>query len=64
MNKYKHIFFDLDGTLWDFEKNSYNALTEIFEKHQLEKKINKSHDVFISEYKTINKKLRVLCKAF
>ena len=26
----KHIFFDLDRTLWDFEKNSIVTLTEIF----------------------------------
>ena len=25
-NKYTHIFFDLDNTLWDFEKNSRNAM--------------------------------------
>ena len=26
---YKHLFFDLDRTLWDFEKNANVALTEI-----------------------------------
>ena len=25
-----HLFFDLDRTLWDFEKNSENALKELF----------------------------------
>ncbi len=28
--KYTHIFFDLDNTLWDFEKNSYLAMQEVF----------------------------------
>lgn len=28
--KYKHLFFDLDRTLWDFETNSVMALEEIF----------------------------------
>ncbi len=28
--KYKHLFFDLDRTLWDFETNSVLALEEIF----------------------------------
>ncbi|MCC5927956.1 MAG: YjjG family noncanonical pyrimidine nucleotidase [Cyclobacteriaceae bacterium] len=27
--KYKHIFFDLDHTLWDYEKNSEEALAEL-----------------------------------
>lgn len=36
MNAYKHIFFDLDHTLWDYEKNSNEALAELFLKHQLE----------------------------
>jgi putative hydrolase of the HAD superfamily len=28
--KYNHIFFDLDNTLWDFEKNSKNAMRITF----------------------------------
>lgn len=28
--KYKHIFFDLDNTLWDFERNSKNAMKMAF----------------------------------
>lgn len=31
MKKYKHIFFDLDRTLWDFEQNSTEAITELYE---------------------------------
>jgi putative hydrolase of the HAD superfamily len=30
MKKYTHIFFDLDNTLWDFEKNSESAMLETF----------------------------------
>lgn len=33
--KYRHIFFDLDKTIWDFEKNSFELLNELFEKHRL-----------------------------
>ena len=29
----KHIFFDLDHTLWDFDKNSGYAFDAIFKKH-------------------------------
>ncbi len=28
--KYKHLFFDLDHTLWDFEKNTSEAIEEIY----------------------------------
>lgn len=34
------IFFDLDHTLWDFEKNSALAFETIFEKHQLKFNLN------------------------
>ena len=32
---YNHIFFDLDRTLWDFEKNSHEVLTELYQKYDL-----------------------------
>jgi putative hydrolase of the HAD superfamily len=32
---YKHIFFDLDRTLWDFDSNSRAALTDVYEAHHL-----------------------------
>lgn len=35
MKKYKHLFFDLDRTLWDFEKNANEAYREIYEKYKL-----------------------------
>ena len=30
MKKYEHIFFDLDHTLWDFDRNTSEAIEEIF----------------------------------
>lgn len=33
---YKHIFFDLDRTLWDFEQNMVEALKEIYFDNQLD----------------------------
>lgn len=33
--KYRHIFFDLDRTLWDFDKAADLAFEEIFIKHHL-----------------------------
>ena len=37
MTNYTHIFFDLDHTLWDFEKNSRTALSDIFEDFIVDK---------------------------
>jgi putative hydrolase of the HAD superfamily len=34
--KYQHIFFDLDRTLWDFDSNSYECLSEIITKYDLD----------------------------
>ena len=33
--KYRHLFFDLDHTLWDFEKNADETLRHLYELHQL-----------------------------
>ncbi|PWG82326.1 noncanonical pyrimidine nucleotidase, YjjG family [Pararcticibacter amylolyticus] len=33
--QYKHIFFDLDHTLWDFDKNAEETLHELYQSHQL-----------------------------
>jgi putative hydrolase of the HAD superfamily len=41
MSFYQHIFFDLDGTLWDFEGNSRETQKELFKVFRLEKYCNK-----------------------
>lgn len=33
--KYKHIFFDLDHTLWDFDKNAEETLYELYDVYKL-----------------------------
>jgi len=35
MIKYKHILFDFDNTLWDFDKNSKESLLQVFEKYKM-----------------------------
>lgn len=35
MKTYKHLFFDLDNTLWDFKANAREAFYEIFENLNL-----------------------------
>lgn len=54
MKKYKHIFFDLDRTLWDFEKSAAQTFEEIFDKHQLDKHGVPSVEKFTSTYKKHN----------
>ena len=55
--KYKHIFFDLDRTLWDFEKNSTRTLTElIIQFNLIEKGVSSTQD-FIKRYRLHNEKL-------
>ncbi len=44
------LFFDLDHTLWDFEKNSALAFGTIFEKH----KVDVPLDQFLGHYTPIN----------
>ena len=61
MRKYKHLFFDLDRTLWDFEKNSVKALEIIFEKRELDT-IFPDFNHFIKTYKGHNEHLWDLYK--
>ena len=44
------IFFDLDHTLWDFDRNSELAFERVFRKHKIELPIKD----FLKEYEPIN----------
>jgi putative hydrolase of the HAD superfamily len=48
--KYKHLFFDLDHTLWDFDANAKIALTEIYSFFNLESLGVKPFDDFYRHY--------------
>jgi len=54
---YEHIFFDLDRTLWDFETNSHETLTELALKYKLSEKGIDSIDEFITVYFHINERM-------
>jgi putative hydrolase of the HAD superfamily len=54
--KYTHIFFDLDNTLWDFTKNSYNALLKTFSFYSLQNH-NDDYTLFFETYSKRNKLL-------
>jgi putative hydrolase of the HAD superfamily len=56
LKTYKHIFFDLDRTLWDFDSNSRAALTDVFEMHQLARYFE-SPEPFINGYHKHNEVL-------
>jgi len=56
MNQYRHIYFDLDRTLWDFNSNSRAALTEVFEKFQLNAYFEDA-DEFLELYNKHNDRL-------
>lgn len=46
----QHIFFDLDHTLWDFDKNSGLTFGKIFEIHEVDVSLEK----FLNVYEPIN----------
>ncbi|GAB2860891.1 YjjG family noncanonical pyrimidine nucleotidase [Hymenobacter ruber] len=52
--KYRHLFFDLDHTLWDFEKNANETLLTLYERHDFARYGTFSADQFISVYSDIN----------
>jgi putative hydrolase of the HAD superfamily len=57
MVKYNHVFFDLDRTIWDFEKNSEETIFELLNEFGLIKKGKITETDFIKTYKGINQAL-------
>ncbi len=54
VKNYKHIFFDLDRTLWDFDKNSNETFLEIHNKYALESRGVTGFPDFCNVYHEIN----------
>jgi len=52
--KYKHLFFDLDHTLWDFDANAHETLVELYALFQLESKGVIPFEDFYKLYKIHN----------
>lgn len=48
--KYRHLFFDLDHTLWDFDTNAKSTLMEVYQLFKLEKKGVHSFEDFYTFY--------------
>ena len=53
----KHIFFDLDRTLWDFDKNSHTTLLQLISDFNLLDKGVDSAESFIKKYQVYNERL-------
>ena len=54
----KHLFFDLDHTIWDFDKNAEETLHDLYFKHKFDKLFNTATpDLFISSYTENNHRL-------
>lgn len=67
---YKHVFFDLDRTLWDFDQNMRLTLMDLFEKYNLQthfpdyesfhNTFNKHNNRLWEEYRKGNLKKEIL----
>jgi len=52
--RYTDIFFDLDRTLWDFDRNSAETLTELFEIYGLKEELGIDFFTFMESFRKIN----------
>ncbi|RBL93416.1 YjjG family noncanonical pyrimidine nucleotidase [Chitinophaga flava] len=55
--KYKHLFFDLDHTLWDFETNERETLLELYNNHNLANREVPTFEAFHASYQGHNERL-------
>jgi putative hydrolase of the HAD superfamily len=54
---YKHLFFDLDHTLWDFDSNARETLQSLHQQHALELKGIHDFELFYRSYLDHNERL-------
>lgn len=55
--KYRHLFFDLDHTLWNFNENARITLDELYHELDLEKAGVRNFEYFLKIYLEHNEKL-------
>jgi putative hydrolase of the HAD superfamily len=53
----RHIFFDLDHTIWDFDRNAQETLNELYIQHELDNLGCGTVDEFINRYTENNHEL-------
>lgn len=56
-SKYQHLFFDLDHTLWDFETNAKDTLSDLYKKNDLFTRGIIDFDAFFERYSFHNERL-------
>ncbi len=54
MNQYQHLFFDLDHTLWDFERSSAETLTDLYTKYRLNELGIRTVSEFLEAFSMVN----------
>jgi putative hydrolase of the HAD superfamily len=57
IKRYKHLFFDLDHTIWDFDKNAEETLYELYDVYKLNEMGLPPAALFIETYTRNNHKL-------
>lgn len=55
--KYRHLFFDLDHTLWDYNSNARQTLAQLYHELDLRKLGVHDMEVFFDRYEAHNDKL-------
>ena len=54
MKNYQHLFFDLDHTLWDYDRNVRESLFELFEIYSLQDVGIPTFEQFFSSFHEVN----------
>lgn len=57
MENIKHIFFDLDNTLWDYRRNAKITLVKLYEEFQIKDTYGYSFEEFYPHYYESNEQL-------
>jgi putative hydrolase of the HAD superfamily len=55
--EYSCILFDLDHTLWDYERNSKETLLELYQEYGLRAKGIREFDLFHNQFRIVNTEL-------
>ena len=55
--KFRHIFFDLDNTLWDHRKNAYLTIKDLFNRKDITTVYGIDFEAFHQKYDEINERL-------
>lgn len=57
MENIKHIFFDLDNTLWDYRKNAKHKLIDLYAEYKIEETYGYDFHAFYPFYHEVNEML-------